>query len=121
MSEVFYSLMIKGSDGQTYYASFKDNLEWIQQRMGICILKQRCADVEEKNRKLELRIQGLEQPVRMKKVKELLAFQSEGRTERWLRFRIPGLQYDDLCEMKKECMIHSFRKAKTILYILKEI
>jgi len=121
MSEVFYSLIVQGSDGKTYYVSFKDNLSWIQQRMGICELKQSVRELEEKNRKLEARLRTLEQPMRMKKILDLLKGQSQGRTERWIGFRIPDLYYDDLVILKLEERIQAFVKGKTHLYVLKEV
>jgi hypothetical protein len=121
MSEVVYSLVLRGSDGLQYYASFKDNLDWIHQKMGICVLKQRLTDLEEKNRKLEARLQALEQPARMKRILALLRTQDQGRTQRWLRYRLPDLCYEDLAQLKADCRIHSFVKGKVHLYIVKEL
>lgn len=120
-SPVTYSLVLRGSDGITYYCDLSSNLNWIQQKLEICGLKARLNSVEEKNGKLEARLQALEQPIRMQKIVRLLRTQDQGRTERWLENRIPGMYYDDLVQLKQQQQIHSFMKGKTHLYIVKEI
>lgn len=119
--EVVYSLTLRGSDGKTYFANLKENLSWIQQRLGICLVKSDVANLQQRIQDLDTRMKALEQPLRMKRVVELLKNEDQGRTERWLSHRVPNLHYDDLWQLKQDCRIHSFVKGKTHLYILKEI
>ena len=119
MTEIVYSLVLKGSDGMQYYASLKDNLELVQQRLGICALKAELLDAQTTLRIHTERLEDLEQPARLGRILDLMRDQPQGRTERWISRRVPVFRYNDLILLREQKILEISRKGKTILYILK--
>jgi len=117
---VTYYLSFQGSDGKNYRAHLIDNLGWIQQRFGICELRIRIEALETKIRLQGERIQVLEQPMRMERILKVLKDQPQGRLERWISHRIPGLDVNDLFKLEQQGKVENFGKGKIILYRIKE-
>jgi hypothetical protein len=87
-------------------------LAWLHQKLGICPLKDRLKNLEDK-------IYNLEEPQRIAKLKELLAKEPQGRTAVWILNRLI-INYWELRDFAVRGILEKTRKGHTYLYKLKE-
>jgi len=113
--EVKFKLFLQGSDGKNYLSDLSDpkHINWLHQKFGISPLKAKLGE-------LERRVEELEKPARQQKIVQLLKGELSGRTERWIKRRIPDFQYSDLSDLRASNLVQSFRIGNYWKYRLKE-
>ena len=114
-SETTFKLRFEGSDGKYYSVDLSnpEHVNWLHQRLGICSFKARIQELERK-------VEDLEKPVRQQKILELLKNEVSGRTEGWIKRRVPKFCYSDLSGLKAQGKLVSFRVGNCWKYRLAE-
>jgi len=111
MVEKLFLWIYKNADGSgNHYIvdlSNPQHVEWLHQKLGIC---PKIDMVKSEIEMLKNKINVLEQPLRIAKLKQLLASEKQGRTERWIRNRIPELRYDEIQIFVENRIIERFMK-----------
>jgi hypothetical protein len=113
--DVTFKLQFQGSDGKIYTVDLSNpsHLTWLHQRLGICPLKSKIQE-------LEKRMEEAEKPARKQRILDLLRNQVSGRTEGWIKRRVPQFCYSDLSDLKAENKLVSFRIGNCWKYKMAE-
>lgn len=124
MTENLFVFIYQNRDGSGKHyivdLSNESHVNWLHQLLRICPIKNQSSKMEGEIAALKDRIVVLEQPLRIAKLKQVLVSEPQGRTEVWIRNRIPHLPYYELNDLAEKGIVESFLKNKVRMYRLKK-